>query len=135
MIKPIRTKACPGRVDHVNGAEGQCEWRRSTILSELVVHDDVRRGSSAYSPGSRERWRLRYGRALARLREAGIPTRADSEPGAREYVELHAKWEPSIEALAPALGFTMEEVDTAGYSGVSSAPLALVREASSSPAR
>jgi hypothetical protein len=59
----------------------------------------------------------------------------DVEPGAREYVELRAKWEPSIEALAPAIGFIMEAVDTAGYSVVSPAPLALVREASASPAR
>jgi hypothetical protein len=58
---------------------------------------------------------LCYEQALLRLREAGIPTRADPEAGAREYVELRASWEPGIEALAPALGYRMEDVDTAGY--------------------
>ena len=34
-----------------------------------------------------------------------------------EDVELRAKWEPGIEALSPALGFRMEEVDRAGSKG------------------
>jgi hypothetical protein len=61
------------------------------------------------------RWRLRYAQALVRLREAGIPIRADSEAGADEYVKLRATWEPSIEALAPALGFRIEDVDRVSY--------------------
>ena len=70
---------------------------------------------SADRARSRERWIRRYEQALQRLREAGIPTRADPEAGAREYVELRATWEPGIEALAPALGFRMEDVDLASF--------------------
>ena len=44
-----------------------------------------------------ERARRRYERALGRLREAGIPTREDPQ------------------AVAPALGYSIEEVDTAGH--------------------
>jgi hypothetical protein len=36
-------------------------------------------------------------------------------------VELRAKWEPDIEAVAPALGYRMEEVDRAGYGGTARA--------------
>lgn len=79
-------------------------------------------GSSADTPRSREQWRLRYGRAVLRLREAGIPTRADSDAGAQEYVELRAKWQPGIEALAPALGFRIEDVDRAGCGRLPAAP-------------
>ena len=59
----------------------------------------------------RERARRRYGQAVLRLREAGIPVRADTEAGAREYAEQRARWQPGIEALAAALGFAMEDVD------------------------
>jgi hypothetical protein len=59
--------------------------------------------------------RLRYQQALLRLREADIPTRADAEAGAREYIELRARWEPGIAGLAPAPGFRMQDVDTAAY--------------------
>jgi len=78
-------------------------------------------GTRMRSPQSRERGRLRDGRALPRLREAEIPTCEDPEAGAREYVELRARWEPDIEAVAPALGYRMEKVDTSGYGGASRA--------------
>ncbi len=84
-----------------------------TLTESFPVHD---RPSTDVSQ-SRDRSRLRYERALRRLREAGIPTRADPDAGAREYVELRAVWEPRIESLAPALGYRMEEVDGAGHSG------------------
>ena len=50
-----------------------------------------------------ERWRQRYRAAIARLREAGIATRADEEGGAEEYLRLRARWDPYVEALAPAM--------------------------------
>jgi hypothetical protein len=72
---------------------------------------------AAESAGSRERWGLRYEKALQRLRAAGIPTRSDPEAGAREYIELRSSWEPAVEALGRELGFQIEEVDRAGFSG------------------
>jgi hypothetical protein len=60
---------------------------------------------------SNEIWSARYALAVARMREAGIPTRTDQESGAREYVELRARWQAEIEALADALGWSREEVD------------------------
>lgn len=84
-----------------------------TLTENFPVHADP----SVNSPQSHERWRTRYDQALARLREAGIPTRDDAEAGAREYIRLRAEWEPGIQAVAPALGYRMEDIDTAGYGG------------------
>lgn len=56
-----------------------------------------------------ERWSRRYGSAVARMREAGIPLRADQDAGLREYVELRARWEPAIEGLADALCWRMKK--------------------------
>jgi hypothetical protein len=100
-----------------SAAVAELEWASALLLRTLNQSFPVQHGLSVDSPPSRERWRLRYGQALLRLREAGIPTRTDPEAGAREYVELRAHWEPGIEALAPALGFRIEEVDRADYSG------------------
>ena len=61
--------------------------------------------------------------ALQRLRTAGIPTRADSRAGEQEYINLRSTWELDIEAVAPALGYRMEEVDRAVYSARPNAAL------------
>jgi hypothetical protein len=99
----------------------ELERTSALLLRTLNQHFPMHPRTSADSGGSHERWRQRYEQALQRLREAGIPTRADPEAGAREYVELRANWQPGIEALAPVLGYRIEEVDTAGGSGRSPA--------------
>ena len=86
------------------------------LLRTLTEHFPVRHERAAASQQSPERWRLRYGRAVARLHAAGIPTRADPASGADEYVALRAAWQPAIEALAPVLGYRMEDIDVGGYS-------------------
>jgi hypothetical protein len=100
-----------------SAALAELEGSSTLLLRTLTEHFPVHRGPSADGASSRERGRLRYERAVRRLSEAGIPTRADPEAGAREYVALRANWEPGIEALAPALGYRMEDVDTAGHGG------------------
>lgn len=113
----IRTALDPRELGWLQKSAGLDELERSSalLLRTLEQHFPVHHGPSAEGTHSRERGRLRYERAVLRLREAGVPTREDPEAGAREYVELRAKWEPGIEAVAPALGYRMEEVDTAGY--------------------
>lgn len=98
-----------------SAALAELEGTSALLLRTLTENFPVHQRPSADGAQSRERGRLRYERALLRLREAGIPTRADPEAGAREYVEARAGWEPGIEAVAPALGYRMEEVDRAGY--------------------
>jgi hypothetical protein len=56
-------------------------------------------------------WRRRYGAALARLRSAGIATVADEERGFERYAGLRSRWDGLVHALAPALAFSIEEVD------------------------
>lgn len=82
------------------------------LLKTLGEISPVRR-EAAIDDARSSQWRLRYQQALLRLREAGISTRADSDAGAQEYAVLRAKWQPAIEALASALAFRMDEVDTA----------------------
>ncbi|MBV9773406.1 MAG: two pore domain potassium channel family protein [Gemmatimonadetes bacterium] len=113
----VRTALDPRELGWLQESAALAELERSSalLLRTLDQNFPTPHGPSANGTQSRERWRLRYERALLRLREAGIPTREDPEAGAREYVEMRARWEPGIEAVAPALGYRMEEVDTAGY--------------------
>ena len=115
----IRTALDPRELGWLQDSAALAELERSSalLLRTLNKNFQMRHGPSMDSPRPRERWRLRYGQASQRLREAGIPTRADAEAGEHEYAELRANWEPGIEALVPALGYRMEEVDRAGYSG------------------
>ncbi len=115
----IRTALDPRELGWLQQSAAVSELERSSnlLLRTLTGHFPVHVEPSANNAGSRERSRLRYEQAIVRLREAGIPTRGDTHVGAREYVETRAVWEPEIEALAPALGYRMEEVDAAGHSG------------------
>ena len=63
---------------------------------------------------TRERWRHRYLAASARLRSAGIRTRADVERGVEIYTTLRADWEHRITLLAPAMEYNLSEVDPGG---------------------
>jgi len=51
--------------------------------------------------------------ALQRLRQAGLPLVADEEAGAELYVKLRRRWDPLIAALAPAMAYSMDEIDPA----------------------
>jgi hypothetical protein len=119
----IRTALDRQELGWLQESAGLTELARASamLLRTFNQNFPVHHESSADNSGARQRWRLRYRRALLRLREAGIPTRADSEAGEHEYVELRAQWEPGIEAFAPALGFRIEEIDRAGFSGRASA--------------
>jgi len=98
-----------------SAALAELEGAGNLLLRTLTENFPVRDQRSMDSEGSRGRSQMRYAHALARLRGAGIPTRADQEAGAREYADLRAQWEPRIEALASALCRAMEEADRAGF--------------------
>lgn len=112
----IHTALDPHELGWLQESAALAELERSSalLLRTLNQHFPVHHASQPVGPLLHERWRLRYGEALQRLREADIPTRTDAEAGAREYLQSRANWEPAIEALAPALGFRMDEVDRAG---------------------
>lgn len=69
---------------------------------------------AAISAETAAQWRRRYQAGLRRLREADIKTIADEEEGAATYIELRSKWDYLIARLAPALGYTMAEIDPEG---------------------
>ncbi len=117
----IRTALDPRELGWLQKSAGLAELERSgaLLLRTLKENFPAHERQSADAAQSCERGRLRYERALLRLRQADVPIRDDPEAGAREYVELRARWEPDIAAVAPALGYRMEDVDTAGYGGAS----------------
>jgi hypothetical protein len=100
-----------------SAAVAELERTSALLLRTLNENFPAHAAPAADDASSRERWRQRYERALVRLRAAGIATHPDPDAGARDYVETRARWEPGIEALAPALGYRIEEVDRAGFSG------------------
>ena len=112
----VRTALDPRELGWLQESAALDELERTSalLLRTLTENFPASRAPSADSTRSRERWRLRYEQAVQRLRAAGIPTRDDAEAGARDYVEMRAKWEPGIEGLVPALGYRMEDVDRAG---------------------
>jgi hypothetical protein len=66
------------------------------------------------SEQQKQRWRLRYVAAIARLKQAGIRTAADERAGADKYVRSRAEWDKYITALAPVMAYRIEEIDSAG---------------------
>ena len=56
-------------------------------------------------------WRARYADARQRLRQAGVPLSTDERTGEELYVELRLQWDPLIAALAPAMAYSMDEID------------------------
>lgn len=85
-----------------------------TGLAETFIPDDRPSPDEQPDQETQERWRRRYQAALRRMRQAGIETVEDEHAGADEYVELRSHWHSHVNALAPALAYTIEEIDTEG---------------------
>ncbi len=64
--------------------------------------------------GRNAAWRSRCSDAVAYLARAGVPTVPDSASVEDAYVTLRAQWNADIATLAPALGYELSAVDTAG---------------------
>ncbi len=93
-------------------------WRAAmklvTTLEETFLAEGKPEASAPPDEKIREQWRRRYLAGLRRLRQAGIQTFRDEQSGAEAYVALRSRWDAYIRALAPALGYSMEEIDPVG---------------------
>jgi hypothetical protein len=93
-------------------------WRGAmllvTTLEETFLPDGLPDPPEAPDPPTEDRWRRRYFAALRRLRQAGIKTIADEQAGAAAYLDLRGEWDHYIQGLAPAMAYTMAEIDPAG---------------------
>jgi hypothetical protein len=87
----------------------------TTNLAETFLPGDRPDPDAVSDEDTRERWRRRYVAALRRMRQAGIKTVSDEAAGAEAYVRLRTGWQMHIRTLAPALGYTMAEIDPAGF--------------------
>ncbi len=63
---------------------------------------------------TQERWSRRYFAGLQRFQQAGIDTVANEQAGAAAYISLRTQWDAYITKLAPALAYSMNEIDRAG---------------------
>jgi hypothetical protein len=104
----------------VNQLQRTCAMLLATLTETFLP--DARHEQPDADARTRETWRRRYHRGLARLRQAGIATRKDEQAGADEYLLLRAQWEHQIRALAPMMAFRMEEVDPAAHAADRAAP-------------
>jgi hypothetical protein len=70
------------------------------------------------TPENWDAWRKRYHRALARLKDAGIPVTPDEQAGAEVYVRSRSDWDRLIASLASAMGYSMDEISPGGASSL-----------------
>jgi hypothetical protein len=85
-------------------------WRSSLWLASALAGNKARTNAGPKAADV-ALWRRRYGAALARLQSAGIATVADEEHGFERYAELRSRWDGLVQALAPTLAFSTEDVD------------------------
>jgi hypothetical protein len=88
-------------------------WSVSLMLVSTLDDTFLDQAPEAGSDHKAEPWRARYFAAVQRLRQAGLPLVADEETGAELYVKLRRRWDPLIAALAPAMAYSMDEIDPA----------------------
>lgn len=91
-------------------------WSVSLMLVSTLDNtflDQAPDAGGAPSDDEAEPWRARYLVAVQRLRQAGLPLVADEAAGAELYVSLRRRWDPLIAALAPAMAYSLDEVDPA----------------------
>jgi hypothetical protein len=86
------------------------------VLTQLVDSLDLerregpRRQTEQEVQETTQRWRRRFEQTLARLREAEIGTRRDTEQGWEEYRSQREEWESKLRRLALHLGYDWDEV-------------------------
>ncbi|NUQ20082.1 MAG: two pore domain potassium channel family protein [Gemmatimonadaceae bacterium] len=94
-------------------------WRAAILSTKLLDEAERHHGEAKHGEEpdeeTRERWRRRYHAAVRRLREAGVKTYADEAVGAEIYASLRAEWDHRLQVVAPAMGYTMKEIDPAGH--------------------
>jgi len=93
-------------------------WYVGILSTKLLDEAQHQHGAAMHGEepdeATRERWRSRYHAAVHRLRQAGVKTYADEAVGAEIYVALRAEWDHRLRVLAPAMCYTMKEIDPAG---------------------
>lgn len=87
----------------------------ATTLADTFLERGAPRDESLPEREVVDRWRRRYLDALLRLRRAGIATAVDVRAGADAYVAARARWDRHVSALAPVMGYSVEQIDPASH--------------------
>lgn len=91
---------------------------RSPVLDDLyesamsVARELSGSGRAQVTPPADDAWRRRYQAAVARLAEAELVVRKDTEAGARDYIARRASWEPSVRRVATLMLYEWEAIET-----------------------
>lgn len=83
-----------------------------TTLEDAFIPGDLPERASPDAQ-TRSRWRNRFLNAAARLQAAGITLAADLDSAAERYIYLRSEWNPHIRNLAPAMLYSLQEIDPA----------------------
>lgn len=93
-------------------------WRGTlsllTTLEGAFLPGGLPRPPGRLDAPTQDRWRRRYFAAVRLLKAAGIKTMSDEQAGADVYVSLRAQWHHYVVALAPAMGYSLDEIDVVG---------------------
>jgi len=82
--------------------------RDGTLLLLDMLSQSFPVASSPNDTSETSHLRRSYAAATDTLARAGVPTQGD---GIESYVADRRTWEPRVERVAPALGYTMDEID------------------------
>ena len=104
----IQTALCQERYRRVIQASSVDELHQSarSLLDELSGAEGMQD-----SPDREHSWVHRYNEAVGIFSRAGISVRSDLAQGAREYVNLRAKWDPALRTLAHKMLFEWDEIE------------------------
>jgi len=90
---------------------------RSALMLVRTLETTFLPGAASEAPHDEARasaWRLRLTRAVGNLAATGLPVSSDRSASEASYLEVRAHWDSDISRLAPALGYDIREIDTAG---------------------
>jgi hypothetical protein len=113
----------------------QTEQGAFSLVTTLSTHFAPKRVRTIRPPDllTRQRWEARFAAAVQILESAGLRTTRMVADGAAAYIERRAKWHPHVAAIAPLMGFTMEEIDPAGSTPTEGSSAANLRDSPTVP--
>jgi hypothetical protein len=102
------------------------QLHRAALLLVRTLEDTFLPGGSPHraempDADTCDRWHRRYIAACERFQRAGIQTVPNRAVGAAAPVSERVQWDSYIRKLAPALAYTMDEIDPAGSRPAASA--------------
>jgi hypothetical protein len=84
------------------------------MMDSTYIDTELPNAPAEVDEDTRQRWLQRYEYALARLREARVPTVADPTTAAEEYVQLRREWDAKLRAIVHYMHRDIRSIDPYG---------------------